>query len=209
MTFPFPFPPIPQSLTEVEALAWDLLQTGVADRNRLAHTPSLVTLDQNGLPQARVVVLRQACAQNRQLRIHTDYRCAKVREVQRNPSSLFLFYEPDIKTQLRIRTHAAVHYQDPTAQQAWDETRLFSRRCYLANQASGTISPTPTTGMPAGWEKRNPNEAESAAGWPNFAVILAEMLEIDWLYLAAEGHLRAKLVWDAGKGCWDGHWLAP
>ncbi|MBM3603013.1 MAG: pyridoxamine 5'-phosphate oxidase [Alphaproteobacteria bacterium] len=212
-TLSSPIAPIdatPQSLGEVETLIWSMLKLGVADRRNLFHTPSFVTLgvgDYAGLPQARSVVLRGVDRSARQLRFHTDYRTAKVAELAANPNSAFLFYDPDSRMQLRVHGHARVHYQDDVAKAAWDATRLFSRRCYLATLPSGSPSDRPVSGLPDGWERRNPNEVESLAGWPNFCAVVAEIVEMDWLLLEASGQRRARFRWNGTA--WQASWLAP
>jgi hypothetical protein len=205
-----PIDATPQSLAEVETLIWSMLKLGVVDRRNQFHTPTFVTLgigDYAGLPQARVVVLRGVDRTARQLHFHTDYRASKVAELAANPDSVFVFYDPDSRMQLRVHSRARVHYQDEVAQAAWDATRLFSRRCYLANIASGSPSDRPVSGLPDGWERRNPNEAESLAGWPNFCTVIAEIVEMDWLLLEASGQRRARFKWHGTA--WQSSWLAP
>ncbi|MFL0672399.1 MAG: hypothetical protein ACJLS3_13550 [Erythrobacter sp.] len=41
----------------------------------------------------------------------------------------------------------------------------------------------------------------------NFAVLLIAVQEVDWLYLAHTGHIRAQFT-RAGEG-WDGRWVTP
>ncbi len=44
-------------------------------------------------------------------------------------------------------------------------------------------------------------------GFDNFAVISCEVSAIDWLFLRAGGHLRARFDWN--RDYWDGKWIAP
>lgn len=60
--------------------AWTMLVRGADDRRAAFHTPVRNTRHGDGAPDARTVVLRAADAVTRQLRIHTDLRCVKVRQ---------------------------------------------------------------------------------------------------------------------------------
>ncbi len=44
-------------------------------------------------------------------------------------------------------------------------------------------------------------------GFDNFAVISCEVSAIDWLFLRADGHLRARFDWNSDH--WSGKWIAP
>jgi hypothetical protein len=44
-------------------------------------------------------------------------------------------------------------------------------------------------------------------GQKNFAVLMATVDRVEWLYLAIEGHRRARWTWS--EGGWQGTWLAP
>ena len=43
---------------------------------------------------------------------------------------------------------------------------------------------------------------ESEQGYKNFTVIQCKIKSIEWLYLAAKGHLRAKFELDNNKEYW-------
>ena len=87
-------------------------------------------------------------------------------------------------------------------------TGLAGRRCYLSLGGPGAQASGPDSGLPAPVRQRNPDRAESEAGFDNFAVILGAVTEIDWLWLRAEGHLRAAFDWSK-PGDLQARWLLP
>ena len=193
------------SLAEAKALIAD----GACDRKRSAHHPVVATIGCDGSPSQRVMILRAVDWERRRLRFHTDYRTTKVEELgQRNLASV-LIYEPDAKIQLRLAGTATVHTKGAVVDSAWDEATLFARRCYLAEQSPGKISPEPLSGLPANVEGRQPTEQEVAAARVNFAALIVEFGEIEWLYLANSGHRRARWQWDSAAADWRRNWLVP
>jgi pyridoxine/pyridoxamine 5'-phosphate oxidase len=65
-------------LPAILAHAWTLLVRGGADRKSPVHTPVIASVDEHGLPHARVMVLRKADPAAATLRLHTDARSPKV-----------------------------------------------------------------------------------------------------------------------------------
>jgi hypothetical protein len=57
-------------------------------------------------------------------------------------------------------------------------------------------------------ENRDPSEAESEAGRQNFAVVVCQVRQIDWLFLTPYGHRRANFTWN-GSGQLRTCWLVP
>ena len=85
---------------------------------------------------------------------------------------------------------------------------LSSRRCYLAQEAPGSPAAKPTSGLPTDLENRVPGAAESEAGFCYFAAVIIKVEQLDWLYLAAQGHRRAQFDW-AANGAVTNRWLVP
>ncbi len=201
---------IPDFYNDLDATfahAWHLWVRGGKDRRSAFHTPVVATITPDGAPQARVMVLRQADMARRSLRFHTDTRSTKVAELGRNPAITVLGYDPGHKIQLRVRGRGIVDAASPEAEAAWDRTSLPSRKCYLADPAPGTPSPEPTSGLAPDWATRDPLEAESLAGRAQFAILLVEVVELEWVYLAASGHRRARFTWQDDS--WEKTWLVP
>jgi hypothetical protein len=193
------------SLPEILAHAWSLLVRGGADRKSPVHTPVIASVDADGLPHARVMVLRKADPAAATLRLHTDARSPKVTQLSGKPVAV-LAYHPVEQVQLRIAGTARVLTDDEVVNGFWDQSTPFARRCYLAEHPPGTPLPGPTSGLPAWIEGQQPTLEQIAPARANFATLWIEVTAIDWLHLANSGHRRA--VFRNNDG-WAGEWVAP
>jgi hypothetical protein len=181
--------------------AWDALARGVRDRKSGFHTGQLATLDAEGAPSVRTVVLRGVDRAGGWLQIHTDRRGPKPAEIERDARAMLHFYDAPAKIQLRVRGRASMHLDDAVADAAWAATRPFSRACYRVDPAPGAA-----LGHPG--EAAIPDGADPEAGRENFAVLRLHAVRMEWLYLAAAGHRRAVFEWD-GAGRVEAAWLVP
>jgi pyridoxamine 5'-phosphate oxidase len=184
------------------AEAWRLIARGVADRRSAFHHPVVATLGLDGTPRARTVILRGCDAAGRVLRFHTDQRSEKVREIAACPDVALHFYDPGAKIQLRLAGRATAHRDDAVADTAWAGSRVFSRQCY-------GIAPGPGTPIAAGEDFSLPDTTDeaTAAGRAQFVAVTVEIVTLEWLYLAAAGHRRARFDWTGGA--LKASWLTP
>ncbi|QUV81959.1 flavin-binding protein [Chloracidobacterium sp. D] len=199
---------LPTDLDAILRSIWEAFEVGVREAGHPFHTPVVATAGPADC-DARVVVLRRASPDRRELAFHTDARAPKVRLLQACHTTAWVFYDPAGKIQVRAKGNTVVHQGDAVAADAWARTRLMSRRCYLAEVAPSTPSDTPSSGLPPALVERSPTAEESEAGFVNFAVCVTEVIRLDWLQLAARGHRRAAFTWDDHAAGWRGHWLTP
>jgi 3-hydroxyisobutyrate dehydrogenase len=187
---------------------WYLLDKGVRQRKHGFHLPTVATFDPATGPTCRTVVLRGVDRGARRLRFHTDARSAKVAQIQREPRIGLTFYDVSDETQVRVQARAHVHFADASAEAAWEATRPFSRRCYLAENAPGAATEAPTSGLPDWAVDATPTAEQSEAGRENFAIVLCDIVSFDWMFLSHRGHRRARFVWDdSGALHWE--WAQP
>jgi pyridoxamine 5'-phosphate oxidase len=191
-----PRPAFADDLAETLAEAFRLLARGVADRRHAFHTPTLATIGADGAPRARTLVLRGFDAAARSLRLHTDTRSQKAAELAAEPRCALHAYDAGAQIQLRLLGRATLHHDDALAAAAWAASRPFSRLCYAAAEAPGALLTAP---VPA------PREGEGRA---NFAAIVLAFDQVDWLWLDAAGHRRARFTWNASATP-RAEWLAP
>ena len=193
------------TLPDILAHAWSLLVRGGADRKSPVHTPVVCSVDAEGLPQARVMVLRKANPADGTLRFHTDARSPKVAQLDGRAVAVLAYHAAE-QVQLRISGTARIGRSVAEVDQIWDQSTLFARRCYLAEQAPGTPLPGPASGLPAWIEGQQPTAEQIGPARANFAVLWVGVTAIDWLHLANSGHRRAVFRADDG---WAGAWVAP
>ena len=113
-----------------------------------------------------------------------------------------LFYDKEEKIQLRVKAICEINNQNSITEESWKKTQHISRRCYLTDSAPGTISNNPTSGMISQLENFDYTMKQSEDGYKNFTVIKCKIKSVEWLYLAAKGHRRAKFDFDNNKEMW-------
>ena len=186
---------------------WTLLARGVVDRSEDFRLPTVI-VNKGEFSDGRIVVLRGAFKDKRVLRFHTDLRSSKIDALKKNNNIYFLFYNKKRKIQVRAKGIATIHYQDEVTKEAWKKTQVISRKCYLASQAPGSVSDTPHPGYSKELEGKNPKIEDTEIGFDNFCVIESKIEEMEWLYLASQGHRRAKILIKNDKEILT-EWLTP
>lgn len=191
-----------ETLDEVRRDWLGRLARAPRDRKCAMHTPVVVSAPAD----ARVMVLRAFDQSEARLRFHTDARSPKVAAIGDDPQMAVLFYDKSAKIQIRARGVGRVETSGPIADAAWAAGTNFARRCYLGN-GPGSLSDLPTSGLPPEFEGVEPDDEQLIPARENFAVVLIDVQQVDWLYLAHTGHIRAQFT-RAGEG-WDGRWVTP
>ncbi len=185
----------------------ELLKLAVTDRHHTFHTPVFSNKNQNNSIDSRVVVLRKFNENNLKLNFHTDFRSPKIINLKKDNNSSFIFYDFKLKTQLRIKTHSIINNKNNVSKDAWELSRLSSRKCYLTEKAPSSITTLPDDGIPEHLKGKDPSLDESETGYDNFAVIENQIQNIDWLYLASSGHRRLKIYFENFEPVFE--WITP
>lgn len=209
MNDPVSFPAYYDDLALSFEEAWSLIAAGVTNRNSPSHIPAVGTVDALGMPQLRIMILRDVSRDARTLRFHTDSRSIKAEQLRQNPATSVLIYDPAAKVQIRMSGKTHFTATGAVADIAWSASTPFARRCYMAEAAPGTPLAEPSSGLPDWIAGKQPEEEQLADYRANFAALLVEVDTIEWLYLANAGHRRARWQWDAVQNSWAGRWLIP
>jgi len=183
------------------------LMRAVKDRKHTFHTPVFCNVDNQNSIESRVVVLREFDSQNMVLNFHTDFRSPKVSSLKKNNNSLFVFYDQKLKIQLRIKTTSSINNQNTIAEEMWEGTQLISRKCYLTEKTPSSVTTLPEDGINESLKGKEPTLEQSEKGYKNFTVIQNQIQQIDWLYLAASGHRRLKIIIKDRIPSF--HWIIP
>lgn len=191
-----------EALDDIRTDCANRLIRAAQDRKSPMHSPVIVTADVD----ARVMVLRGFDTARWMLRLHTDTRAPKAQAIAADPRMAVLLYDKGAKIQMRLRGTGRIEAEGPIADAAWAASANFARRCYLGD-GPGTASDGPTSGLPPEFEGVEPDDTQIIPARANFAVLLIEIAEIDWLYLAHTGHQRAQFS-RVGEE-WTGRWVAP
>lgn len=191
---------------------WTALRRGRRDRRHHFHQPVFATrAGHDDWPAVRTVVLRYVDPDAAVLGFNTDVRSPKVAQLEEDPRCTWLFYDPSSKTQLRVRATAQVLRSGDVVDDAWRRTGLHSRRCYLAHHPPSGPMRSPGVNLPPDLLDQPPTQQRSEEGRPNFGLVRTEIVSLDWLWLSAKGHRRARFEFSrdpAGVATSDGSWVA-
>jgi hypothetical protein len=109
------------------------------------------------------------------------------------PKSVFVFWSSRLGWQLRVSVNFTLLSKGPLVELLWNEVKESPAASdYLSSFAPGTPL-----------AQSNNKTKDEALDTSHFAVLNAQVLEIDWLELARTGHRRARLTADS----WE--WLVP
>ncbi len=179
----------------------ELLENGANERDHDFHIMTFCTTGKVGV-EARSVVLRNFDKEKNIIRFHTDYRSPKLNDIRNNPNTVCLVYSYKLKTQLRIKTHSSIHYENSIWNAAWDSTGLSSRKCYLTKYDPSCNIDEKDDGLPLELKGKTPSLQHSEEGKKNFCVVDNKILEMDYLYLKSSGHERMRLDFNGNKFSW-------
>lgn len=178
--------------------AWDRLAQGAKSSHHAFHTASLATVDADGWPQCRTVVLRSAEAGLARLSVHTDRRSPKCGHLAAGPRATLLFYDGPGKLQIRLTCDITLHTDDAFADERWAATARHSRLSYATDARSSDPVPEPPA-APSG---------DPEPGRRHFAVMAFHVRTFEVLHLHHTGHRRARFTYD-GASVATSTWLAP
>ena len=170
-----------------------MLELGFTNRDSSFHLPVFICGDNKNFG-GRVVVLRGANKLQKKLWFHTDIRSKKIKILKNNTKVSFLFYDKSEKIQLRILGNTKINYQNDITKKSWGMTGHMSRQCYLGEKIPGSITAIPTSGLSESVDNFKYSIEESEIGYKNFCLIETFITSIEWLFLAAKGHRRAKFI---------------
>ena len=173
------------SLPAIEAALWRELFSAAQDAAHPWRTPVLATTD-GELGDARTVVVRGVDIAQRRMTFFTDARAAKVAQLGAYPLGTLVHWSPALNWQLRVRVRLEAQADGLAVSSHWARLKLSpAAHDYLSALAPGS---------------KLDNAIGARGERSHFALIVAEVLAIDWLELHAEGHRRARFT--AGEGLW-------
>lgn len=172
---------------------WQELKRAPLDKHHEWRTPILATqgLEMAG-PQARTVVLRHADASTWSLRIYTDSRSSKCKELALQPLAQLTFWSKRLSWQLRVSARVTIETDGERVEHAWDQMRQSpAANDYLSQLPPGQVQSS-VLGAPV----------VAPASQKHFlAVANFQVLSMDWLFLNRAGHCRARIE-PSGQVTW-------
>ena len=194
------------NLDKVYLKIWELLKTGLQNRDLPFHIPVFIC-GEGSKSDGRIVVLRGVDERENKIWFHSDVRSNKIKILKSNPEATLLFYDKSEKIQLRIGGNTKINYQNNISENSWKKTAHMSRQCYLGDKSPGSNVSIPTSGLTYDVDNLKYTKEESEIGYRNFCVIEIFIKSIEWLYLAAKGHRRA--YFSLKNNSLEKKWLIP
>ena len=193
-----------EDFKEIKKKIWSMLDDAVTNRSSQFRIPVFICGDQSDF-DGRIVVLRKSDQSNSLVQFHSDIRSDKISKLKNNKNASMLFYDKEEKIQVRLKVECKINHNNEITKESWLKTGHISRKCYLVDNGPGTESPTPTSGLKPELDNFEFTMEQSEEGYKNFTVIQCKIKSIEWLYLAAKGHRRARFEIDNNKE----YWLVP
>jgi pyridoxine/pyridoxamine 5'-phosphate oxidase len=182
-----------QTPEEIRPQIWKELGRASLDRHHEWRTPVLASTDADGLADARTVVLRQVDAGAGQLTFYTDSRSPKVVQLKTQAPAMLVFWSARLSWQLRVRVTFSVITSGPEVEALWQGVKQSAAAGdYLSPLPPGAVLPQSSSTVKV-------KTANAPAPMHSFALLRAQVLQMDWLELSRDGHRRAQLsanTWD-------------
>ena len=191
------------SLYTIHKTIWEYLEEGISNSKSGFHFPVVSTIDKNGYPCSRTVVLRKIDKKNKIISFNTDIRSNKWLEMKNNNKISVNIYDSNKKTQIRILGKGILNYNNENWDNAWKSTPNMSRECYSTLYSPSTIIQKPED---IDNNLKNIKDKEFEKFKVNFGRIDVHIHSLDWLYLIHTGHRRAQFIYDSKISM---SWLAP
>ena len=193
-----------EDFKEIKKKIWSMLDDAVTNRSSQFRIPVFICGDQKDF-DGRIVVLRKSDQSNNLVQFHSDIRSDKIPKLKSNKNGSMLFYDKEEKIQVRLKVECKINHSNEITKESWSKTGHISRKCYLVENGPGTESSSPTSGLKPELDNFEFTMEQSEEGYKNFTVIQCKIKTIEWLYLAAKGHRRARFELDNNKE----YWLVP
>ncbi len=177
-------------LTAIHQACWQQLAASTRDKTHAWRVMGLATVD-GDVADLRSVVLREVDVDTRTLMFFTDARSSKVAQIRAQPQAALLFWSPALGWQLRLRVRLAVQTSGLAVSSRWARLKMSPAALdYLSPLPPGATLTDAVPPLAPDRDSRN-----------HFAVVRAEVQQIDWLELHAAGHRRAMFEAD-GSARW-------
>lgn len=186
---------------------WDLY--AVASKDALVpawQNMVLATAGPDGVPQSRMVVLRDADVDRRRIFFHTDTRSPKWDQMRKRPVVSLLFYDLERREQLRLTGRAMLHAPgDPLQGSVWNALSAWTRTTYCGGPPGHPkAAPVPQDTSPEA-----PSVAETEPGRAFFGVVGVQITSQDW-YQHPRGDIqRAAFDFSSDGGVVSARWITP
>ena len=190
---------MPLYLEDIDNDAWNKLEAGAAAADSGFHFITLGSIDEQGHPQARTLVLRRVDRMKCVLEFHTDVRSPKWLALSAHPKVTALGYCNETRIQLRLCGTVELHAQgSECAELAWEQLSDNTRKTYAGPAPGSDVVINNYHGCNT-----------DGSGKVNFGVIVLHINLLDWSLLARDNNQRALLHYSAAGKLKNCKWVNP
>ena len=190
-----------EDFDEIKKKIWLMLDDAITNRGSQFRIPTSICGDKSDF-DGRIVVLRKSDQQNNIVQFHSDISSDKIKKLKKNSKAAMLFYDKEEKIQVRLKVECTVNHENNITKESWLKTGHMSRKCYLVDNGPGTVSDNPTSGLKPELDNFEFTMEQSEVGYKNFTAIQCKIKSMEWLYLAAKGHRRARFDLEKNREFW-------
>jgi pyridoxamine 5'-phosphate oxidase len=181
-----------------EKAIWRLLARGAVDAKHAYRLCSIATVNEEGKPDTRMVVLRECYIPKKSLSFHTDIRSGKVSQFNLQPDVCMLFWDPKQSMQLRVYGKAVIHHLDEMTKQQISSLPAQQIALYGYSAKPGSMM-----------EQEKESNFDETLIVQNFAWVRVSVHTLDALHLGRNGvHTRIQFSYD-GEGLPTAKYLQP
>ena len=181
---------------------WSELKEGAAKRKHPFHLCFFSSISfQNSGADSRIIILRDVNVNDLLLRSNCDTRSNKAEDIRKNPNTTLLFYDQVKKIQIRIKAESEIVDNLSVIEPIWSASQEISKRCYYAPQPPSSTLDEPFSNQLLDLD-------DQKLGINVFGLIVSRALEIDYLSLNYDGHIRCHYILKNNELI-SGSWVAP
>jgi pyridoxamine 5'-phosphate oxidase len=178
-----------QNPNQLESIIWRFLARGAVDAKHAFRFFSIATVNPEGWPDTRTVVLRECDIAAKALYLHTDIRSGKIAHIKEKPKVCLLFWHPKQSLQLRIYGNAYIHHMDEIARKKIADLPPQQIALYGFHAKPGSRI-----------AQDNEHAFDETLVMQNFAWVRVAVQTIDALHLGRNGvHTRVQFSYQDGS----------
>jgi hypothetical protein len=190
------------TLESVYDSIWSELKEGAAKRKHPFHLCFFSSISfQNSGADSRIIILRDVNVNDLLLRSNCDTRSNKAEDIRKNPNTTLLFYDQVKKIQIRIKAESEIVDNLSVIEPIWSASQEISKRCYYAPQPPSSTLDEPFSNQLLDLD-------DQKLGINVFGLIVSRALEIDYLSLNYDGHIRCHYILKNNELI-SSSWVAP
>ena len=190
------------TLESVYDSIWSELKEGAAKRKHPFHLCFFSSISfQNSGADSRIIILRDVNVNDLLLRSNCDTRSNKAEDIRKNPNTTLLFYDQVKKIQIRIKAESEIVDNLSVIEPIWSASQEISKRCYYAPQP-------PSSPLDEPFSNQLLDLDDQKLGINVFGLIVSRALEIDYLSLNYDGHIRCHYILKNNELI-SSSWVAP